>query len=59
MRDVDQDTGRDLLPVHRRRGEDDEPRANPPAERPEPLGRGRGFQEFSFPMGLAPLHGGG
>ena len=41
MRDVDQDTGRDLLPMPRNRGEEDAPKANPPADRAGAAGRRR------------------
>jgi len=40
MRDVDQDTGRDLLPFRRR---DDAPRTNPPADRDTAAGKRKGI----------------
>nr|CAB3470519.1 unnamed protein product [Digitaria exilis] len=57
MRDVDQDTGRDLLPFRRRSEEDDEPRANPPADRGRAARKRKGVSGIFIPdddVGSAP-----
>nr|CAB3468031.1 unnamed protein product [Digitaria exilis] len=57
MRDVDQDTGRDLLPFRRRSAEDDAPRANPPADRGRAAGKRKGVSGIFVPdddVGSAP-----
>uniref|UniRef100_A0A0E0PXH9 RNA helicase n=1 Tax=Oryza rufipogon TaxID=4529 RepID=A0A0E0PXH9_ORYRU len=51
MRDVDQDTGKDLLPLQRARGEDDVPRpmANPWTDRAAATGRRTGVSGIVIP----------
>ncbi|XP_062225195.1 probable pre-mRNA-splicing factor ATP-dependent RNA helicase DEAH5 [Phragmites australis] len=49
MRDVDQDTGRDLLPMRRHHGEHDAPRANPSADRARAAGRRMGISGIFVP----------
>ncbi|CAL5038647.1 unnamed protein product [Urochloa decumbens] len=49
MRDVDQDSGRDLLPLLRRSGEDDAPRSNPLADCGRAAGKRKGVSGIFVP----------
>ncbi|RLN13135.1 putative pre-mRNA-splicing factor ATP-dependent RNA helicase [Panicum miliaceum] len=49
MREVDQDTGRDLLPFRRRSWEDDAPRTNPTAHRATAAGKRKGVSGIFVP----------